>query len=270
MTSTARWIATLLLVLALAGWALGGLATAPNPPEPRHAGHSPAEFERPPGQVSPTPPTLEAPDTPAPTEAPPTPEPPTPGPPPTVGPCTSGLPAPQLFWNIVAHPGRDRMWVPFHRNSGPYLAAWVKAKYDDVWYTAFITHEGEIVPDSHPPWPRPDLVRFAGSGVHVTRSANPMCPGLTGPVPPPCYAQISYPLVFLNKLAEGGPYLRRTYFWVAGRQVYSDPDGEVSRVSAARYCDPDRPSHVTVTRPVYLSFDGCGNDARRVDTCYER
>jgi len=172
------------------------------------------------------------------------------------------------------------MFIPFHRNGGPFLKAWIKAKYDDVWYTAVIDHLGRLRPDNHPPWPRPDLIQFAGAGVQASRTVNPMCAGIHDPVVPPCYAEMVFPIVVLDRLAAEGPHLRRLYFWIPTGQVAADENGYPSRLRLGRVCDTDRlcdrgancrgdtSARFPSGRPLYLSFDGCGAAAQRVDTCY--
>jgi hypothetical protein len=212
----------------------------------------------------------------APTEIPPTPE----APPGTTEPsdrCLTGVPSPRFFWTLYVAPrlasGATGMWVPMGDNGGPYLKAYVKALYGDVWYGATLSAaDGRIQPDPFPPWPRPDLIRSASVGVQTTRGGNPMCGRSAVTTLPPCYAELVVPLVFLDRLAPGGPYLRNAYFWLPSDQV-EDDGGRPSRVTAQEYspdtCDTRQVgSRLARARPVYAMFSGCSEASRRIDTCY--
>lgn len=210
-----------------------------------------------------------------PTEVPPTPEEP-PGTPEPLDRCLTGVPGPRLFWTLYVAPwvdGATGMWVPFRDNGGPYLKAYVKARYGGVWYGATLDPaEGRLTPDPLPAWPRPDIIRLASSGVQTSRGGNPMCGRSADAASPPCYAELVVPLVFLDRLAQDGPYLRHTYFWAPSNQVAIEPDGP-SRVTARQYdaaaCDTSRIGpRLGSARPVYTSFGGCAAPSRRVDTCY--
>jgi hypothetical protein len=211
----------------------------------------------------------------APTEIPPTPE-PLPGTPEPSGPCLPGVASPRLFWTLYVSPKVGEatgMWVPYGEHGGPYLKAYVKALYGDVWYGAALdAFRGQLVPDSSPVWPRPDLIQLAGSGVQTSRVGNPMCGRSADSTLPPCYAELVVPLVFLDRLASDGPYLRNTYFWVPSNQV-ADSEGEPSRMTALEYssaaCETRRVgSRLPSARPVYAAFSGCASASKRIDTCY--
>jgi len=164
------------------------------------------------------------------------------------------------------------MWIPRGKNAGPYLKAHVMAKYGQVWYGATFQPDGRLVPDRSPAWPRPDLIQTAASGLQTARSGNPGC-GRTGEQSvPPCFVEVVYPLVFLDRLAEDGPYLTRTYFWVPSNQV-TKVDGQPAQVSGAPFsetaCDTRTIwPRLAGTKPAYGVFNGCGSDATRVDTCF--
>jgi hypothetical protein len=229
---------------------------------------SPAPAASGPHQATGTPATIE------PTDVPPSPEPPTPGPTAPRTRCTPGLPVPRLFWTIHAFPvgPESSIWVPFQRNGGPLLRAWVRARYDDVWYTALIDERGRIEPYGNPRWPRSDIIQLAAAGTQPSRTGQPACGRSSAPVPPPCYADAVFPLVFLDKLGPDGPYLRRLYFWVPPNQVYPDDTGHPARLSGKRLADCDTaqvPGRLPNGGPIYLQFDGCGSPALRVDSCYE-
>ncbi len=210
-----------------------------------------------------------------PTEVPPTPL-PVPGTPVPETRCLPGVPSPRFEWTLYVAPRVDTatgMWVPLGENGGPYLKAYVKAMYGDVWYGATLNAAtGHLEPDTSPPWPRPDLIRSASAGVQTSRSGNPMCGRSADATLPPCYAELVVPLVFLDRLAMDGPYLRNTYFWVSSNQVAND-DGKPSRMTALDYstteCDTRRAGpRLPSARPVYAQFSGCATASKRIDTCY--
>lgn len=210
-----------------------------------------------------------------PTDIPPTPALP-PGTSEPTGLCLPGVPSPRLAWTLYvsARVGTGTgMWVPYGDNAGPYLRAHVKALYGDVWFGATLNAAtGQLEPDTFPEWPRPDLIRSAAAGVQTSRTGNPMCGLPAEATLPPCYAELVVPLVFLDRLAMDGPYLRTTYFWVPSNQV-EDDDGRPSRLTAHAYsaksCDTGRiGTRLGSARPVYAQFSGCTSPSRRIDTCY--
>ena len=215
-------------------------------------------------------------ETTAPTEALPTPIPPPGTAEPTTG-CLPGVAGPRFQWTLYIAPhladAGTGMWVPFGEHGGPYLKAYVKALYGDVWYGGLLDGtDGSITPDPVPAWPRPDIVRLATSGVQTTRVGSPMCGRSADATLPPCYAELVVPLVFLDRLAPDGPYLRHAYFWAPSNQVV-DEDGTPSRMTALAYdstrCDIGRAgARLPSARPVYAQFSGCSSASRRIDTCY--
>jgi hypothetical protein len=226
----------------------------------------------------PEPPALTAPAQPGvtaePTEPPPTPL-PLPETPEAVR-CVAGLPSPRFQWTLYVtaldEDGELGMWVPRADNAGPYLRAYVMAKYGQVWYRATFLPDGSLVPDHNPPWPRPDLIRSAASGLQTARTGNPACGRGPERAVPPCVVELVYPLVFLDRLAEDGPYLNRTYFWVPSSQV-SDDEGRPARLQAAPFSETDCDTRriwprVAGSTPAYGLFNGCGSASTRVDTCY--
>jgi hypothetical protein len=212
-------------------------------------------------------------DTEEPTEVPPTPVPVTETPP-VPERCVRGLPSPRFEWTLYVTPfsGGLGMWVPRGENAGPYLKAYVKAKYGEVWYGATLLPDGRMVPDHSPPWPRPDLIQSAANGLQTARSGNATCGRQPQQSVPPCFVEVVYPLVFLDRLAEQGPFLTRTYFWVPSSQLVKENDRPAQVVGAPfseTLCDARKIwPRLGASLPAYGVFNGCGSASTRIDTCY--
>lgn len=187
--------------------------------------------------------------------------------------CANPLPSPRVFWTLYAAPP-DRMWVPFQGKGGPFVPAEVGLKYDQTWYIATLDEQGRIQRAAQPPWPRPDLLQLAGAGLQASRSGTPACGRPAGPTVPPCYVEMVYPLVFLDRLSPDGPELRQVSFRTHATLVHPDRvGGGPSRMGPARYsdqeCPVDTPLRVLgAPRTTYLNVGGCASMPLRVDTCY--
>lgn len=208
-----------------------------------------------------------------PTEVPPTPV-PVPETPTAPGRCVAGLPSPRFQWTVYVTPYSDGlgMWIPRGDNAGPFLKAHVMAKYGHDWYGATLLPSGRLVPDRSPAWPRPDLIQTAASGIQTGRAGNRTCGRGPEQAVPPCVVEVVYPLVFLDRLAQDGPYLTRTYFWVPSNQTVKEgerPSQVVGAPFSETLCDTRKIwPRLGVSVPAYGTFNGCGSASSRVDTCY--
>lgn len=234
-----------------------------------------ASWNRPDRRVALPAPQTAADPTDEPTEVPPTPIPAVETPT-NPGACGRGLPSPRFQWTLHVTTKTEAdglgMWMPRGANAGPFLKAYVKVKYGATWYGATFMPDGRLVPDDAPAWPRSDLIRSAATGIQTSRGGSPMCGRQPAQAVPPCVVEVIYPLVFLDRLAEDGPFLTRTYFWVPSSQLVKDGD-RPAQVGGAPFsevtCDTrDIWPRLASSRPAYGVFNGCGSESAKVDTCY--
>jgi hypothetical protein len=262
MVQRPRWTLPALLglcllpVLLVAAWVVAGVGTAPAPRSLAAAQGTATETEEP-TEAAPTPiPVVET--------------------PPVAGHCLRGLPSPRFQWTLYVTTVGDGsgagMWVPRGDNAGPFLKAHVMAKYGEVWYGATFQPDGRLLPDRSPAWPRPDLIQSAATGIQTSRSGNPACGRNPQQSVPPCVVEVVYPLVFLDRLAEEGPYLTRTYFWVPSNQLVKDGD-RPSQIVGAPFSETDCDTRkiwprLPGSKPAYGLFNGCASASSRLDSCY--